>query len=66
MTVELANGWCSRCEVVVDFERPTCDDHDDACPELVCLLCGTAYFGSDFYVAAISTTPARAVVTPAA
>jgi hypothetical protein len=64
--VELANGWCSRCEVVVDFERPNCGEDDDNCPELVCLLCGTAYFGSDFYVAAISMTPTNAVVTPAA
>ena len=65
--MELATGWCSRCEVLVDFERPMCDDHPQDCPELVCLLCGAAYFGGDFYVfAAISTTPTSAVVTPAA
>ncbi|MEP7054436.1 MAG: hypothetical protein ABI912_04240 [Actinomycetota bacterium] len=65
--MELTSGWCSRCDVVVDFDRPVCDEHVDGCPELACLLCGAAYFGADvFYVAAISTMPASAVATPAA
>jgi hypothetical protein len=66
--VELASGWCAQCETHVDFERPTCVDHPEECPELVCLDCGTAYVGGDvvFYIAAMSATPTNAVVTPAA
>ena len=67
--MELATGWCSKCVRVVDFERPECGEHLDDCPELICLLCGAAYFGGDdaYYVAAaVSTTPINAADTPAA
>jgi hypothetical protein len=67
VTVELATGWCSRCETEVLFERPMCPDHVE-CPELVCTECCAAYVGGEVvpYPAAMSTTPAREAVTPAA
>jgi hypothetical protein len=67
-TVVLATGWCGRCEMDVDFERPICADHPDDCPELICTLCATAYVGGEIvpYPEAMSTTPMRAAVTPAA
>lgn len=67
-TVELATGWCGRCEADVEFEQPICTEHADQCPELVCTRCATAYVGGGVsrYPAAMSTTPMRAAVTPAA
>ncbi|MEO6713981.1 MAG: hypothetical protein ABIM89_11205 [Mycobacteriales bacterium] len=66
--MDLANGWCTACVGVVDFEQPRCGDHDEDCPELICCLCGAAYVGGEvaYGVDAISTTPTRAAVTPAA
>lgn len=65
--MELVNGWCSKCASVVDFERPLCADHFEDCPELVCCLCGAGYTsGHSPTLRAISTTPASAVITPAA
>ena len=65
--MELVNGWCSKCAAVVAFEQPECADHVDDCPELICCLCGAAYFGELVgYDAAVRTTPVSAAVTPAA
>lgn len=66
--MELATGWCSHCKSEVHFERPICADHPRDCPELICCACGAAYVGGEvfYWPAAISTTPTRAVVTPAA
>jgi hypothetical protein len=65
--VELANGWCSDCASVVDFEQPACGDHEE-CPELICCLCGAAYVGGEnaYGVDAMRSTPTSAAVTPAA
>jgi hypothetical protein len=33
---------CPECVGAQEFEQPPCGDGHDPCPELVCVLCGTA------------------------
>ena len=66
--MELAIGWCCLCDQEVDFERPACADHPEDCPERICTRCAIAYVGGQLvtHPAAMSTTPKRAAITPAA
>lgn len=40
---EMATAYCPDCAADQLVEQPPClDGHDDACPERVCVVCGTA------------------------
>lgn len=45
-TLMLQVLWCTVCEGTRAFEQPPCADSHEDCPELVCVMCGSAVIGS--------------------